>query len=539
MNLRTVSLSNLCRNAFWVLFLVGCDSFTPEPESQVTFGVNKYYVVPGSSIVVDLKSVIKQSFTNVSLSISQNPTRGTLTQLDPFLLKYTPNLDFLEGTDQFVFSAAIDNGAAVKTEKTTIFMKDGISEFPCGIYPIEDYARVNPNGVTVVHPLRNDQICDVNGALNVLIYLGPNFGNAVVTGDSIMYTPGSSFSGIDELVYRTSSDQDDIVSYGIVSLSDRRIETFSIQTGFNDIFFVNDSVGFIAGGDLIYKTIDGGKSWVSLYYWTGEMDWINLNEIFFLDEYNGFVTFSKCVFSEDDYCVGGWFRTRNGGVTWERTNVEHPVKSIFFTSPLTGFISIATFDSSRPILANAVLKTVDGGQTWAEVFSKKPEGGDLKIRFASDKVGYAFEDRGIFVTSDGGQTWTESSKEYHSSFAVAPEDIICASFIQSKGSVMTPSVLVRSEGGNGWAPVVNFPYVILSQGFSPSGDLGVAVGMSGKDPMIDPESQLMTISTSVDKGKTWTNVPEELLFGFPKAMSVPSSEVVYILCSDRIIKYSR
>jgi hypothetical protein len=85
---------------------------------------------------------------------------------------------------------------------------------------------------------------------------------------------------------------------------------------------------------------------------------------------------------------------------------------------------------------------------------------------------------------------------------------------------------------------VHFPYVILSQGFSPSGDLGVAVGMSGKDPSIDPESQLSTISTSVDGGKTWTDVPVESLYGFPRDISVPSANIAYILCSDRIIKYS-
>ena len=77
--------------------------------------------------------------------------------------------------------------------------------------------------------------------------------------------------------------------------------------------------------------------------------------------------------------------------------------------------------------------------------------------------------------------------------------------------------------------------MIMEQAFSPSGDMGIAVGISNPNPL-DPESLDLTLSVSTDKGATWTDMPDAIK-GFPWAMSVPSSNVAYILCSDKIIRY--
>ncbi|HEX6891129.1 MAG TPA: hypothetical protein VF141_10550, partial [Chryseolinea sp.] len=75
----------------------------------------------------------------------------------------------------------------------------------------------------------------------------------------------------------------------------------------------------------------------------------------------------------------------------------------------------------------------------------------------------------------------------------------------------------------------------LSQDFSPEGELGVAVGISALNPA-DPNSLTLTISKSTDKGETWVDLADQLN-GFPWEISVPSADVAYILCSDKIIKY--
>ena len=75
------------------------------------------------------------------------------------------------------------------------------------------------------------------------------------------------------------------------------------------------------------------------------------------------------------------------------------------------------------------------------------------------------------------------------------------------------------------------PYTILSQGFSPAGDLGLAAELSEYDP------DAYVISKSTDKGKTWAGLIN-CLDGYPMQMSVPPANVADILCPDKIIKYS-
>ena len=71
-----------------LLTILSCDSFKEdfiEPAKQVIFSTTDYYVLPGSSVVIDLESLVEQSFANASLKISQNPIRGSLSQLGTLL----------------------------------------------------------------------------------------------------------------------------------------------------------------------------------------------------------------------------------------------------------------------------------------------------------------------------------------------------------------------------------------------------------------------------------------------------------------------
>jgi hypothetical protein len=226
------------------MFLLGaCDSFSPEPPDQIIFSTD-YYTLPGSSTVIDLKSVIEQSYANISLSVSQEPLRGALTELDPFLLKYEPGPDFKEGSDQFVLSAVFDN-TTVRSQVINIFLKEQTLDFPCGLYAIEDDVRVGEKKAVSVNPVTNDYLCEINGAPDLSIYIMPKFGDAIISGDSIIFTPGPSFSFGDELVYGLSNTGSDDKVYGIVSFNKMKIETLPISFGPNDIFFVNDSLCFV------------------------------------------------------------------------------------------------------------------------------------------------------------------------------------------------------------------------------------------------------------------------------------------------------
>ncbi|HEX6889937.1 MAG TPA: hypothetical protein VF141_04575 [Chryseolinea sp.] len=522
-----------------LLTFLACDSFKDdfiEPANLIEFTQLQYYILPGLSTVIDLRSVIKKSFIDVSLIISENPKKGTLTEMDAFVLKYTPVVDFSDGKDQFVFSAVLDDGTTLVNETITVHMIVSEKDFPCGVYAVEDNVRLKSSSTASVHVLENDHVCGRTGPVSAFIHLAPKFGDAVVVGDSIIYTPGASFSESDELVYGLSASTGEVVSFGLVSFNKRKVEVLDIQSSFKDIFFVDEMTGFISGENEIYKTTNGGKNWSSLFFPTGGEDLLDFHEIYFLDKDTGFAAFSRCWFA--DVCWGGSMVTTNGGESWRRADLDEPVNSIFFTSSLTGFRSSSRQDYFYPLFYHTIFKTIDGGETWDEAFNTISEHGQLNIRFATDLVGYAYDANGIYTTTDGGESWTRSmDNNFVTSFAITSKDVICAG-LSSGLSVTTPGTIVRAENGETWKPVISFPYAILSQGFSPDGALGIAIGISGSNPSVDPASQILTISESTDQGKTWVDLTEQL-DGFPLEISVPSSNVAYILCSDKIIKYSR
>ena len=244
-----------------------------------------------SSIIIDLKSVIERSFASASLTVTQSAVHGAISQLDPYLLKYTPNTDFQQGTDKIVVSVRLDDGS-IRKGVVDIIMKEDIREFPCEVYSLEDRIELKPKKAVTFHPLRNDQNCGVKGLVNVSVHISPQFGDAVVVGDSIIYTPGPSFEFRDELIYRLSNGPEDL-AYGIVSIKEMAYEPITLPAGFGDFISVNDEVGFAASGIEILKTVDGGTHWDVLFTQKIDNDPAGIGDIFFLDEKHGFAAMSK------------------------------------------------------------------------------------------------------------------------------------------------------------------------------------------------------------------------------------------------------
>ena len=122
-----------------------------------------------------------------------------------------------------------------------------------------------------------------------------------------------------------------------------------------------------------------------------------------------------------------------------------------------------------------------------------------------------------------------------------PENIINANFTSGSWSETSPSTMFTSRDGEAWSPTANLPYAILAQRFSPSGDIGLAIGISATDPSVDyPRSQTISINKSVDKGATWTEVEiTEPLYGYPFAVALPSDNVAYVLGFREVIKFTR
>jgi photosystem II stability/assembly factor-like uncharacterized protein len=207
------------------------------------------------------------------------------------------------------------------------------------------------------------------------------------------------------------------------SQSWRRVGNWGNQ--FTDIKWVSEEVGYIAGENILLKTLDGGLSWVEqeaptdhlmlaldfydsengmvvgregTVYQTsdGGANWqtidlgtsVNLKDI-------SYVTRDKVFISGDN---GTLFGSTDGGERWSRQNLNNNAafNSLYFVNADSGYITTS---------ASEVIKTVDGGVNWQTL--QTDFGSPLNdIYFLNDTVGYAVGDRGTIIkTQDAGLSW--------------------------------------------------------------------------------------------------------------------------------------
>jgi hypothetical protein len=481
----------------------------------------QYHTILGSSLIIDITSFAKQS---LSISYSK-PTRGTLSTVDSLLLKYRPAFDFKDGEDQFVLTAR-HNGKILATQTVTIHMKETKEEFPCGLIPVQDMVEVKPGGSASISVLDNDWFCSVHKSdFKLAIHKSPRYGQSLVDGESIHYTPGAEYNRDDEFIYSLTGSTDGRVYYGIVSVTTRlgsiRQGTFTNTQApggrLGRLFFVDENKGYIGTTKGLFKTINGGNSWSQIH--NGE-DY----NLFFLDEDKGFT----------GYGWGNFMTTDNGGTTWkEFAPFEGPVQSIFFTSRSTGYIGLYTGGDLAGVASVVILKTEDGGETWRQVLAPDPTAyGYIEIKFVDANTGYAILSNQLFRTTDAGETWNVISTEEFYYFTVTSENDLFAI------SPLRQEIIITSHNGGAWQPVAYFPKPVWGIGFSPSSEMGVGV-------MYHSQHHL-AISRTYDNGTTWTD-PENFNmdnFNFLRVY-VASNSVAYLhfydplsSLDDRIVKYS-
>jgi photosystem II stability/assembly factor-like uncharacterized protein len=481
-----------------ILAVLSCDSLTgPDNVTPEKFTQSDYYTLPGSSVIIDLESVIDQSFLNGTLSIFENPKRGTLSNVTTTLLKYKPGREFREGEDRFVLSVVSD-GKILAKGTMTIKMKRTKKEFPCALAPVEDKVKLKPGSPAVsTRILENDWFCDIDKSnVTISIESQPEFGHAMIDNESIVYTPAAEYKDRDELIYKVTESTGKIVSYGLLSFRAYQVNIQKIPNGMRpSLFFVDEQTGFLSTHLGAYKTTDGGYNWDLM-----EATW-------------------------------NWLPLPVGQLS------NYEVTSIMFTSESTGFI-VVYFEFGYGLEGASyteVMKTEDRGVTWKRVLHDASD-----IQFINRTTGYANLPENVFLTKDAGETWTEvyvypwiDRSQLINRFHVTEKNKFFAVFGET---------IITSEAGSEWRTVAHFSSNIFSIGFSPSAEVGYALVGHGPAPLNnnnDPNFQPISIFKTVDKGETWVEeIMDEELQGFPIGMSIPSNDVAYFLCHDRIIKYS-
>lgn len=170
---------------------------------------------------------------------------------------------------------------------------------------------------------------------------------------------------------------------------------------FDDVFFLNDNLGWAANGSFaaVYKTTDGGLTWSEQLNETDLSGNFYFRNIEFLNNNVGFIGTLN----------GTFFKTIDGGTSWtEVTNITPNPQAI------CGLNTIGTstiYGCGAYFEPAFIIKSTDSGLTWQYIDMSAHANALVEIYFLSETVGFASgrSDNGanILKTTDGGITWTE------------------------------------------------------------------------------------------------------------------------------------
>jgi photosystem II stability/assembly factor-like uncharacterized protein len=241
----------------------------------------------------------------------------------------------------------------------------------------------------------------------------------------------------------------------------------------DDIFFVNPQLGFyVNGAGKIYKTTDGGTTWVKKLDQPGTY----FRCIAFVDERRGFAGNIGTDYFPGVTDTTPLYETRDGGETWTavRSIAGAPVKGLCAIDVVKEpFINAGKLDERVHVYAAgrvggpAVFVTShDGGETWQATDLSSIAGMILDIRFLDPKNGIisaasnaaiAESNAVILVTRDGGKSWTSkyrSSRPYEATWKSSfPNRLTGYVTIQSYNpdkAVTQRYVAKTTDGGETW-----------------------------------------------------------------------------------------
>lgn len=284
-----------------------------------------------------------------------------------------------------------------------------------------------------------------------------------------------------------------------------------------DVSFINATTGFLEASDSIYRTNDGGNTWVGV----GAFPPGYVRSIEFINDSVGFIgTLNQ------PQVPAAIFKTTNGGATWTNINsllTNPPVNGIcgiahhnnlviavgsvisesnVYVSSDAGstwsYISLASLanelidvyildsltwmiagkSSSAPANRACIIRTNDGGITWNRVAVANVAATYCwKIFMQSNGIGVAsiedFGDASIFKTIDNGNTWTEMNINVTGAADIGAISILNDTLIFTGVQHNTGNYYSR-DGGLNWS--VNFVGSNMNRMVIPDGITPLCVG---------------------------------------------------------------
>jgi len=259
-------------------------------------------------------------------------------------------------------------------------------------------------------------------------------------------------------------------------------------------------IGAAAGG--IWRTTDGGRSWEPLFDQGNSLSFGALA----IDPNNPDVLYAatgEMSNNIDSYLGAGIFKSTDGGQSWSPIGLTH----------VGAFSKIEVHPrNSNFIVAGATKsyggfwRSSDGGRTWERTFIGSVT--DVSIHPQdTNRIAIGVAGRGVYYTTDAGRTWELRSSGLPSALGrvcvqMAPSapDTLYA-LVEQNGSGGIGAIYKSTDGGRSW----QLSYQGQADFFNGQGWYNAYIVVHPRNPNLVLAGGI-DIYRTTDGGRTWTNV---------------------------------
>ena len=214
--------------------------------------------------------------------------------------------------------------------------------------------------------------------------------------------------------------------------------------------------------------------------------------------------------------TGGIWRSADGGVTFKATTdsqVDLAVGAIAFAPSNTNVVYAAMGDNDNGYLGTGLLKSTDGGETWAQVARLLGSPGCVDVNSPGCLPALGRSTGVVVDPTDPNRVYLAQYVYYNGN---------------PNGSLFSNGLYVSTDGGVNWTK--RLAGLVRNVVQHPTNPNVLYAGLNRKDPDANPTGPA-GVYKSIDKGQTWTNIygtPFNGTFEMYVAVTPAAPENVYV-----------